>query len=77
MIYADDLLLISTTVPGSQTLIKYGNHYITEYGLAFNESMNSCVTFGKCYFENSKWFLNETQLKYDNEINFLGAMLSK
>ncbi len=57
-IYADDLLLISTTVSGLQTLIKCDNHYITEHRLAFNASKTSHVIFGKCFFEQPKWFLN-------------------
>ncbi len=76
-IYADDLLLISTTVSGLQTFIKCANHYITEHGPAFNASKTSCVIFGKCYFEQPKWFLNETELKCDNEMKYLGAILSK
>ncbi len=31
---------------------------------------------GKCYFEQPKWFLNGTELKCDNEMKYLGAMLS-
>ncbi len=60
-----------------QTLIRCANHYITEHGLAFNASKTSCVIFGKCYFEQPKWFLNGTELKCDNEMKYLGAILSK
>ena len=42
-----------------------------------NASKTSCVIFGKCYFEQPKWFLNGTELKCDNEMKYLGAILSK
>ncbi len=35
------------------------------------------MIFGKCYFEQPKWFLNGTELKCDNEMKYLGAILSK
>ncbi len=35
------------------------------------------MIFGKCYFEQPKWFLSETELKCDNEMKYLGAILSK
>ncbi len=62
---------------GLQTLIKCANHYIIEHRLAFNASKTSCVVFGKCYFEQPKWFLNGTELKCDNEMKYLGAILLK
>ncbi len=67
-IYADELLLICTTVSGLQTPIKCANHYMTEHGLAFNASRTSCVIFGKSYS------LNGTELKCDNEMKHLGAI---
>ncbi len=62
---------------GLQTLFKCANHYITENGLAFNASKTSGVIFGKCYFEQPKWFLNGTELKCDNKMKYFGAILSK
>ncbi len=35
------------------------------------------MIFGKCYFEQPKWFLNGTELKCDNEMKYLGAIVSK
>ncbi len=76
-VYADDLLLVSLTVTGLQTLIQRANKYITDHGLSFNASKTSCVTFGKCHLEPSPvWKLNETQLAQDNELDYLGAVLS-
>ncbi len=51
LISADDILLISITVSGLQTLIKCANHYTTDHGLAFNAFKTSCVIFGKYYFK--------------------------
>ncbi len=62
---------------GLKTLITCANHYITEHGLKFNASKTSYVIFGKCYFEQLKWVLNGTELKCDNEMKYLGVILSK
>jgi hypothetical protein len=76
-IYADDLLLVSTTVSGLQTMIECANLYVIEHGLCFNASKTSCVTFGKCHFERPTWSLNGIELPVDDELNYLGAILSK
>lgn len=62
---------------GLQTLIKCTDHYKTEHKMAFNATKTICVTFGKCYFEQPKWFLNGTEVKCDNEMNYLGTVISK
>ncbi len=35
------------------------------------------MIFGKCYFEQPKWFLYGTELKCDNDMKYLGTILSK
>ena len=68
---------MSTTVTGLQRLINVANKYITEHGLSFNPSKTSCVIFGKRYLENPTWNLNGVELKIDDELEYLGAILSK
>ncbi len=75
-IYADDLLLVSTTVAGLQRLINYANHYVVEHGLSFNPIKTNCVTFGKCHLDGAKWTLNNTELLISDELNYLGAIMS-
>ncbi len=76
-VYADDLLLTSTTVTGLQRMINYVNNYIVEHGLSFNATKTKCITLGKCYLENTpELTLNTSTLTMYNEIDYLGAILS-
>ena len=40
--YADDLMLVSLTVTGLQTMMNVANRYITEHGLLFNSKKTDC-----------------------------------
>ncbi len=75
-IYADDLLIVSTTVTGLQNLIDYANCYITEHGLQFNTSKMTFVNFGKSHLENPRWYLNGIELPLSGELNYLGAIIA-
>ena len=44
--YADDLLLLSTTITGLQKLIDVANSYIVDHGLRFNPQKTTCVVRG-------------------------------
>ena len=75
--YADDVLLVSTTVTGLQKLIDVADGYIKSHGLRFNPLKTQCIIFGKHYFVNDPtWFLDKTVLTITNEIMYLGANLS-
>ena len=41
--YADDLLLVSTTVSGLQRLIHCADKYVTNHGLKFNPEKSKCI----------------------------------
>ena len=74
--YADDLLLLSSTITGLQKLIETSNQYITNYGLSFNPSKTKCSMKGKLPFSiHPKWFLNGVELMFNDHINYLGGVL--
>ena len=60
--YADDLLVLSTTVTGLQHLMDCANMYIHAHGLRFNPAKTQCLTFGKDRFHKKKWFLGEEEM---------------
>ena len=45
--YADDILLASLTVTGSQSMINLADKYISDHGLRFNPLKTECVSFSQ------------------------------
>lgn len=77
LVYADDILLMSTTATGLQKLIDYSNDYIREHGLSFNPSKTMCTTFGKSHLTPSPtWTLGGNILSMSDDLDHLGAVLS-
>ena len=75
--YADDLILTSLGVAGLQELINTDNSYITEHGLKFNPTKTICTTLGCRNFEDTpQWHLNNTILREEAAVIYLGAVLS-
>ena len=46
-VYADDILLASTTASGLQNLINSAVSYVLQHGLHFNPSKTHCTVIGK------------------------------
>ena len=75
--YAADLILMSLTVTGLQSLIDVSRDYITSHGLNFNPSKTTCTTFGTTHqVVKPTWILNGTKLKQDDAVTYLGTRLS-
>ena len=75
--YADDLILTSLSVTGLQELIDTANSYITEHGLKFNSTKTICTTLGCRNFEDTpQWHLNNTILREEAAVTYLGTVLS-
>ncbi len=72
-IYADDLLIVSTTVTGLQNLIDYTNYYITKHGLQFNTSKITCE---KSNLENPRWHLNGIELAVIGELSYIRPIIT-
>ena len=49
-VYADDILLASTTASGLQNLIDSAVTYVLQHGLHFNPSKTHCTIIGKNLF---------------------------
>ena len=74
--YADDILLMSTTVTGLQSLIDTAVKHITKKGLRFNPLKTECFIAGKNPFVvTPKWFIGDTPLVIKDSIKYLGTTL--
>jgi exonuclease III len=72
--YADDVLLVSTTVTGLQSLINCANVYVTNHGLSFNPGKTKCILTGSNPFTSDpSWYIGENVLETCNNIQYLGA----
>ena len=72
--YADDLLLVSTSVTGLQGLINCANMYVTKHGPKFNPGKTKCLITGKNPFVSiPSWYLNENILQICENFDYLGV----
>ena len=74
--YADDILIISTTVIGLQKMLDSAVQYVSDHGLRFNPSKTVGMVKGNNPLVSlPKLFLNNVELRLDKTINYLGATL--
>ena len=74
--YADDLLLISTTMTGLQPLNNKANSVISEIGLKVNPQKTECLIVGKNPFTSTpEWYLNGASLSLSDSLTYLGTCL--
>jgi hypothetical protein len=72
--YADDILLLSTTVTGLQSMINTAVAHITRKGLRFNPQKTECFISGKNPFvPDPQWHIGNTPLAVKDSIKYLGA----
>ena len=76
--YADDLLLMSTTRTGLQSLIDTAVAYITQHGLRFNPSKSLCMQFNnKPSRTEPAWYIEGQPIPIaEDGIVYLGALLN-
>ena len=75
-VYADDILLCSTSVSGLQELINISTNYVNKFGLRFNPVKTTCTIMGNNPFTSTpSWTINGTELKLDKNITYLGSVL--
>jgi len=76
-IYADDVLVTSSTPSGLQTLLNIAAEEITKLGLQFNPNKTVCLPLGKCpYIEQPSWTLNGQSLSVVDQLTYLGVTIS-
>ena len=76
-VYADDILLTSTTITGLQELINIASRNIAKLGLQFNAKKSLCCTIGKSVHKTQpQWSMNNQRLPETDQLEYLGAIIS-
>ena len=76
-IYADDVLLASTTPSGLQSLVDIASEEIINLGLNFNPTKTKCLSLGKCPFQvQPSWKLDGNSLNTVDSLTYLGVIIS-
>jgi len=77
LVYADDILILSTTPRGLQTLLDTACQEIKCIGLNFNAKKTFCQINGKAQFlHEPDWRMNDTILSKSAVVTYLGGELS-
>ena len=72
--YADDITLLSGTVPGLQTPIDCCAHYASRWGFRFGVSKTKCVIIGQSALPGKPtWFLNSVPIETNEKLDILGV----
>jgi len=77
LVYADDILILSTTPRGLQTLLDTACQEIKCIGLQFNAKKTFCQINGKAQFlQEPNWHMNNSLLSKSAVVTYLGGELS-
>ena len=78
LLFADDIVLFSSSVPGLQKLILELEKYCDEYKLKVNRNKTKVVVFkrGGRLAKNEKWLYRGIQLETTNSYKYLGVFFS-
>ena len=75
--YADDLNLLSATVPGLQKLIDLCTSYATKWRFKFNEKKSKCMIAGNCPWPSvPTWCLGNLHMETADSLEILGVTFS-
>ena len=70
--YADDVTLISATVPGLQRMIDVCTQYAEEWRMLFNPAKCKCMTMGRNEFGvELSWYLKGSLVENVSEMDLL------
>ena len=75
--YADDLILISPSITGLQSMINLCETFSSEFSVTFNEKKTECIKFGKNqdkFF--GKFFMGGAELKGNSQLKYLDYILN-
>ena len=75
IVYADDIILISSIDSHLQKLLDLCSNFSKLWRLNFNSNKSNIVEFGKQFFKNSIFFLDEKIIPKTNNIIYLGVLI--
>ena len=79
LLYADDLVLLSTTEEGLQRNIDRVHEYCTNWGLAINTDKSKVMTFsktGRMLKNRYKFVIGTDDIEYVNQYKYLGVIFT-
>jgi hypothetical protein len=72
--YADDIILLSPTLKGLQSMLDICNDFGIKYHIKFNEKKTQCIIFGPA--SNCRdVYLGKEKLSWVNKVKYLGSWL--
>ena len=75
IVYADDIILISSVDSHLQKLLNICTSYSETWRLKFNPNKSNIVEFGKQFFKNSNFYLNNKIIPKTDRIIYLGVII--
>ena len=76
IVYADDILLISSVETHMQILINTCSDYGRDWALKFNPGKSSFISFGRKMYTDTKFTLNNEDLPYTENLKYLGIVFN-
>ena len=79
LLYADDLVLVSTTEEGLKSNIDRVHEYCTKWGLAINTEKSKVMTFsksGRMPKDRFKFVIGTNDIEYVNQYKYLGVIFT-
>lgn len=79
LLYADDLVLLSTTEEGLQRNIDRVHEYCTNWGLTINTDKSKVMTFsktGRIFKDRFRFVVGKYDLEYVNQYKYLGVIFT-
>lgn len=77
IVYCDDILLISPIEKHLQILINICGEYGYSWGIKFNPDKSSFISFGNQIYNDTKFYINNNELKSTDCLKYLGITFNK
>ena len=76
IVYADDIILLSPVYSHLQKLLNICEVCSKNWRIKFNASKSNIIEFGKQFFANSIFKINDFSIPKANSISYLGATIT-
>ena len=77
IVYADDILLLSSNDYQLQTLLNICGEYGKMWKIKFNSNKSNVIEFGKQFFNNYEFYLNKQIIPKVEKLKYLGVFIDK
>ena len=77
IVYADDILLLSSNDYQLQTLLNICGEYGQMWKIKFNSNKSNVIEFGKQFYNNYEFYLNKQIIPKVEKLKYLGVFIDK